>query len=198
MKKTFALSLVAIALLSVVACGKAKDSGSVRGRNGRTAGVSPTGNVQTGSAGAVSANMNEQQFTQLVRSFLSSYVDPADVGTVRPNIDVTVAGAIYYSCATGQVYTQQSKIVITVNDSFVQQGAAPIKMIIPAVSGTVGYTSTLRFQDDLGQVVIQGQTSTSGISGTLSWQNSVNVAGDSGTSGTLGSVNLNASNFYCY
>lgn len=200
MKKTIAFTLVAAALLTVVACGKAKDGGSVRGRNGRVGAVQPGGQPQAGQAGAIYANVSEQQFTQTIKSFLSSYVDPNDIGSVNPQGGATISGFIYYSCQTGQVNPQWSRIVITINDSYVQQGATPIVMNIPAVSGTItNYgSSVLRFGDELGQVTLQGQATTSSLNGQISWSNTQNVTGSTPTNGTLGQFQLGSSNFYCY
>src|SRR5688572_9100592 len=126
MKKTILLVLSVAAIFTVVACGKAKNSGSVRGRTARggTA-VTPGGTTNTnmGQPGVVSSHQSEDAFSQQVASFVSSVLAPQDVGRVNPNGGVQIQGAIYYSCSTGAVYTQYSKIKITITDEFVQQNA---------------------------------------------------------------------------
>ena len=192
MKKTIALTLAALALLSVVACGKAKDSGSVRGRGARAGGgITPNGPMQ-GQTGVVYDQVSEAQFTQTVKSFVSSFVSAADVGRVNPNGGVQIK--VGYNCNTWAA----KEVRISINDEYVQQGAEPIAMTIQASGGSVAQNSTMTFSDEYGQVTLQGQITSGGMTGTFTWRNSQHADGGTPTSGRLGQLQIPAAAFYCF
>lgn len=156
------------------------------------------------SIGSVYDSSNSTQFENQVKSFLSAVTLPSDIGTISSSATdlstgVRFSGALKLD-QNGAVVLTQSKVNMTVYDSFSAQGAKPIPVDInQASSGQfnlqtgVGYVI---FTDGYGEIRFDGKIDSSWFSGTVTYKNYKTVVTNSApASGTLGQFYISSCGF---
>ena len=195
------VSIIGLSLL-LTACGRTSKSESIRGTTG-TAGIVSTlaetcanGN----SAIGVIYDNGTGQFQNQVAAYLSSWMNPAELGAVDGSPNSTTTGVDFKAklkfTVAGQVDVANTGLEITVKDSYTVQGQPPISMANydqTAISGstnTTAKTFTVTFQDTYGKVVMSGQYDANFAWGTVQFQNSKAYTGYTPQSGTLGAFKI--------
>jgi hypothetical protein len=184
MKKTLLKCLVLMLSIStLVACGKKKDD-SVAVNAGRNVRVWPSNlpmgqGTMAGSQGAwLNAEQDPTQYSETIKVFVSTTMDPSFVGTVSNNNGVEIRGQVYVNAQSGAVSNVNSQIQLTIRDSFSISGdpngslAEPIVVKVAGASGYASYGRTrLTFTDQYGSVIIDGEynSGTGRMTGTVSF-----------------------------
>jgi hypothetical protein len=187
-------SVLSLSLL-LTACGDKSKRGLGQG-NGQgiagtcTGGVSSLGIVYDSGSG---------QFQNQVAAYLSSWMDPRNLGAVDGNPNaangVVLRGKLKYN-AQGQLIREQSQLELTINDSLSIQGGEAISPINyqQGVGGSMNVTTRTfdaTFQDQYGRVAITDAHFDDKYAwGTIQFQNSQAVTGYSAQTGTLGSFKI--------
>lgn len=198
--------LGSVVCLSVMltACGKSNRSDTpLRGGPGGPGGPggvaidSTCGTSGTSAVGMIYSD-GSMNFQNQVAGFVSSWMDPNDLGTVDGSASSNQTGVDFKGklkfAAGGQLIREQTGLEITIVDSFTVQGQKPAIAIASynskAISGSqnpTGRTFEVTFQDNYGIVKLAGQYDNSFAWGTVQYQNSkVAMQGMSPQSGTLG------------
>lgn len=198
--------LLAMATLFVSCVPGGKGDRSLRGGSIGTAGVVGTlsgySNQCPNGTSAIGRIYDGGQgdFTTQVAAYLSSFINPTDIGTIdgNPNSNATgvkLRGKLRFT-AQGQLIRDQSGIEITVVDSFAAQGQDAIEPADYRQKGVNGIhdpgtrSFEVVFQDSQGQVALKGQYDDQFASGIVQFSNSRAVAGVSPQSGTLGAFKI--------
>lgn len=187
---------ILIALVLLGACTPKKQS--VRAN---TSGTATIGGLQLGancagqqSQGGVVYDNSAQSFyfENRVKEMLSSWLQPADVGTIISQ-GVKISGTVKLD-SNGNVLGAQSTVKVLVEDSF--YFADPSKPILITYTQTPTSTitgqfsangvGTLTIKDEYGQMKFDGSVDAQKFSGTVTFQNTRSVTGGAPASGTLG------------
>jgi hypothetical protein len=198
--------LLAAVLFSMmgVGCGQKKDDtapvGDARSGDVRVAG-GPVNIPQGQSSGKAEAFVSNQNMSNDARSFVSSFIDPVNVGEVNPSTGVKVSGRIQYD-GNGRILGQ-SFIDIIITDSHVgttPNGVVnPLRVMVPAssVQSTGGTGVQVTFSDSFGAILVSGSWNGGTFSGTITFQNVRNhTGGAGGSSGTLGTFQIPVCSFF--
>ncbi|MNK01205.1 hypothetical protein D3C87_190000 [compost metagenome] len=219
-KKVFTVILMA-GMLALSACAK-KDSGAVRVTGGRGSGVSQGGGSSGGGGGAPTQipsscsnsvspvgkiydpQYQYRDFRPTVVSFVSATLEQQYVGQISG--DMYAKTGIDFQAKVrfddnGEVIADQSQILISIFDSFVNTVDPQSQQLMQAYRIFFGKASggqmsnngqyTVKFQDEYGEVTLTGSYSSSQYStGTVSFANYTNVNGGQPTSGQLGSFTI--------
>jgi hypothetical protein len=210
METTFKkIMMILLAVSSLAACSNKNDNRTTRdpGLNVGTAGAPTTcdANQQAvgriydaGTAGTV------YSFEQRVKGLISASVDPEEFGIISSNSNVaqngvTIEGHLFYD-GNGNVLLDQSKLKITVSDSFVGQKNSDGKIIEAypinfnsAVAGTMNLQTKafmLQFKDAYGDITLNGVINAATVTGTVSYQNYTSYDGGQASAGVLGTFSI--------
>lgn len=188
-----ALLLALVAVLGFAGCGN-KDGGTAvaTGRNGRANGLPAGQGGQVQLYGQVFGD-DQDRFQYAVQGLVSAQMDEFALGQVSAQATggtgVFFGGQVMLQGSGGAASVAQgSYLVIGIYDSLVGQPdpgtgqiATPIQIVLTQASGQVsGANATLRFNDGVGSVTLNGVINGQTFSGTLSYENSRNVNGGPG------------------
>jgi hypothetical protein len=211
MKTTYLrISILAVSLVAVVACGKKKADEPVRvGAGTVTAAPFVAGppnlpmnqNVVPGSAIPVTA-VAGTSITDVVKILMSPVVPAEEIGSVS---SVMIQGDISVDRTNGQVIPSPNQgILIVITDSNVGAPSSnsptgriepmPIRLA-PNSGGISNGNVNLIFRDNTGEIRIQGTYDTSVFRGSISFTNN-QVGYQNQREGTLGTFQTATCNFF--
>lgn len=201
MKKLIAIVLP---LFVLVACNPSKNANKISIQNANTNSVVGGLNSSTCTNGAskigtiYDSSSSATSFEERVKALLSATVAYSDIGQISSgpsdSTGIRFSGVIKLD-QNGNVVPAQTSMSIRVYDSYVLNGqgdAIPIDFTSAKgaqiqgqfnLSTGAGYVS---FTDNYGVVRFDGKLDAQNFSGTVQFQNSTNVNGGAGASGTLG------------
>lgn len=214
MKRLF-VPLLLLALAGV-GCNNKKDDDSAPVGAARTRGMETTGavaNLPTGdlfSMGIVPGqvgveNTKQAEFNTALKHFVSSNMNPQNLGTVNTKGAVVVQGQV--NVGSGNQVTTDSWFEIIISDSFVGKADAqgeiyePVRVHIPFREGYVsGNTAKLVFADDYGSVTMDGTFDNNFFKGSLSFVNTKIYDGapaaETPHNGTIGGFSVSTCGFF--
>lgn len=197
--------VLALSVLTVMACGKKKsdDSATVNaGRDTRaqTSGPSLLPSGQGSQAGSYQAAVTSTSLDEAAKILASATISPDAIGTVQ---SVLLQGQVSVNPQTGAILPASSRIWLTIKDSYVGQTAddgqviEPISIDVAGTSGTaVNYQANLTFTDQYGTITITGTYNTSTFQGTISFSNTAGSGYNGKKSGTLGQFSIPTCSFF--
>lgn len=192
-------------LLTMSACAK-KDNSAVRVA-GRGTGTGVTQNNTTMNScsnasmvwGKIFDTYGGNQFESQVKGFVSATLDPQSLGSISGDINAPTGidfnGSFQFD-AQGKLVPSSSSASIKIVDSFVGQVyegqviAPYVVEFTSAQEGTINRTTrqfTVKFKDNYGEIVFQGQYNNQTAEGTVTYTNYSAVSGYQPSSGALGS-----------
>ncbi|MFZ3229449.1 MAG: hypothetical protein WA160_04540 [Pseudobdellovibrio sp.] len=209
--------LLLVPFIFLAACNPKKDTS--KAANVRANTFSPIGGLSnsvcangTSSVGAIydsGTSSASGTFEDRVKALLSATVDPSEIGQISSSptdaTGVRFKGMLKLD-QSGNVVAASSSMSIKVYDSYVvnsQLDASGNKMSEitidfsaskgTAITGQFNVTTgdgSVSFSDKYGVVRFVGRLDAQNFSGTVSFQNNVNVNGGAGASGTLGQFSV--------
>jgi hypothetical protein len=198
------LTLVTLALFVMAGCNPKKNAvkANVATISGVTVGTQCTSTNQNSNVGTIYGQAMSLNFEQQVKALLSATTNPSDIGSISPNqsdsTGVRFSGRVKLDAA-GNVVATQSKVTITIYDSYILMDNTIQPVILdldPSAAGkniqisgqfnTSSGDGFISIRDQYGEIRFQGRIDAERFSGTVTFANTQNVTGGQPASGTLG------------
>jgi hypothetical protein len=198
------LTLVILALFVMAGCNPKKNAvkANVATISGVTVGTQCTNTNQNSNVGTIYGQAMSLNFEQQVKALLSATTNPSDIGSISPNqsdsTGVRFSGRVKLDAA-GNVVATQSKVTITIYDSYILMDNTIQPVILdldPSAAGkniqisgqfnTSSGDGFISIRDQYGEIRFQGRIDAERFSGTVTFANTQNVTGGQPASGTLG------------
>lgn len=198
------LTLLTLALFVMAGCNPKKNAvkANVATISGVTVGTQCATTTQNSNVGTIYGQAGSFNFEQQVKALLSATTDPSNVGSISPNqsdsTGVRFSGRVKLDAA-GNVVGAQSKVTITIYDSYILMDNTIQPIILdldPNVAGkniqisgqfnTSSGDGYISIRDQYGEIRFQGLIDAERFSGTVTFANTQNITGGQPASGTLG------------
>ena len=207
------LTLLTLSLFVMAGCNPKKNAvkANVATISGVQVGAQCTTTTQNSNIGTIYGQAMSYNFEQQVKALLSATTNPNDIGSISPNpsdqTGVRFSGRVKLD-ASGNVVGSQSKITISVYDSFIlmdntlqpivldlDPNAAEKNVQISGQFNTSTGDGYISIRDQFGEIRFQGVIGAQNFSGTVTFANTTNVMGGQPASGTLGQFSIQRCSF---
>ena len=184
------LTLLTLSLLVMAGCNPKKNAvkANVATISGVTVGTQCTNTTQNSNVGTIYGQAMSYNFEQQVKALLSATTNPNEIGSISPNqsdsTGVRFSGRVKLDAA-GNVVGAQSKVTITIYDSYILMDNTIQPIILDLDPNAAGKnvqisgqfnTSTgdgyISIRDQFGEIRFQGVIDAQKFSGTVTFANS--------------------------